>query len=106
MEQNQILLKILSVGDSQTGKSCIIKKYCEGRFVQKYITTIGVDYGVKKMQMRNKSIAINFFDLSGDEVYYEITKEFFKDSQGVLLVIDLANRKSFENIKKWEQRAL
>lgn len=102
MEQNQILFKILSVGDSQTGKSCIIKKYCEGRFVQKYITTIGVDYGVKKMSLHNKQIAINFFDLSGDEVYFDIVKEFFKDSQGVILVVDLTSKESFRNIRKWE----
>lgn len=41
--------QIISVGDTQVGKSCLIKRYCEGRFVPKYITTIGVDYGVKKM---------------------------------------------------------
>jgi DnaJ family protein C protein 27 len=63
--------------------------------VTKYITTIGVDYGVKKMTLRNKQIAINFFDLSGDEVYYDIVKEFFRDSQGVILVVDVTNRSSF-----------
>lgn len=40
------------------GKSCLIKRYCEGRFVQKYITTIGVDYGVKKMQVNGKKVAV------------------------------------------------
>lgn len=43
------MLKVASMGDTRVGKSCLIKRYCEGRFVDKYITTIGVDYGVKKM---------------------------------------------------------
>lgn len=60
------MLKIASIGDTRVGKSCLIKRYCEGRFVDKYITTIGVDYGVKKMPIQGKKCSINFFDLSGD----------------------------------------
>ena len=54
-----IFQKVLSVGDSQTGKSCLIKRYCEERFVSRYITTIGVDYGVKKMNLKNRKIAVS-----------------------------------------------
>ena len=42
----------------KVGKSCLIKRYCEGRFVSKYITTIGVDYGVKKMNLKGRKIAV------------------------------------------------
>ena len=69
---NQLLIKIISVGDTLTGKSCLIKRYCEGKFVQRYITTIGVDYGVKKIKIKDKLICINFFDISGDDDYTEI----------------------------------
>ncbi|EAR95255.2 small guanosine triphosphatase family Ras-related in brain (Rab) family protein (macronuclear) [Tetrahymena thermophila SB210] len=101
--ESQILLKILSVGDTQVGKSCLIKRYCEERFVNKYITTIGVDYGVKKMAVMGKKTAVNFFDLSGDDDYEEIRNPFFKDAQGVILVFDLENRESFTNLIKWER---
>lgn len=57
------------MGDTKVGKSCIIKRYCEGRFVQKYITTIGVDYGVKKVTVSGRKVAVNFFDLSGSADY-------------------------------------
>ncbi len=60
---------MISIGDAKTGKSCIIKRYCEGKFVNKYITTIGVDYGVKKVSVNNKSVAVNFFDISGSPDY-------------------------------------
>lgn len=90
-----MLLKIISVGDSQTGKSCLIKRYCEGKFINKYVTTIGVDYGVKKMNIGNRRVAINFFDLSGDDDYKDIRNPFFADAQGVLLVCDITDKSTF-----------
>lgn len=109
MEGNQILLKVtrfiiqlISVGDAKTGKSCIIKRYCESKFVNKYITTIGVDYGVKKVNINNKTVAVNFFDISGSPDYEEIRNPFFEHSQIVLLVFDLGNKQSFQNIGRWE----
>jgi DnaJ family protein C protein 27 len=96
-------MQLISIGDTKTGKSCIIKRYCEGRFVQKYITTIGVDYGVKKVTVNGKKVAVNFFDLSGSSEYEEIRNPFLEDSQVILLVFDLDNRESFNNLSKWEQ---
>lgn len=93
---------MISIGDPKAGKSCIIKRYCEGRFVSKYITTIGVDYGVKKININNKRVAVNFFDLSGSPDYEDIRNNFFEDSQVVLLVFDLDNKQSFLNLPKWE----
>ena len=73
-------IQLISVGDTKVGKSCIIKRYCEGRFVQKYVTTIGVDYGVKKITVAGRKVAVNFFDLSGSPDYDEIRNPFFQDS--------------------------
>jgi DnaJ homolog subfamily C member 27 len=98
-------IKILSVGDPECGKSCIIKRYCEGRFVNKYISTIGVDYGVKKMNIQGIKVAINFFDLSGQRDYEEIRKEFFKDSQGVILTFEKNDKSTFANLQRWEREA-
>lgn len=58
-------IKLISMGDVEVGKSCLIKKYCEGNFVNEYITTIGIDYGVKKVPFNDTLVAINIFDLSG-----------------------------------------
>jgi DnaJ family protein C protein 27 len=48
----------MSIGDAESGKSCLIKRYCEGRFIQRYITTIGVDYGVKKSTIKNRNVSV------------------------------------------------
>jgi len=64
-----LTIKIVSVGNAEVGKSCLIKRYCEGRFVKRYISTIGIDYGVKKLSLKGYNVSVNFFDLSGSEDY-------------------------------------
>eukprot|EP01041_Mallomonas_annulata_P007745 gene7746-15843_t len=94
-------IKILSVGSSQSGKSCLIKRYCEERFISKYIATIGVDYGVKPVQIDGNTVRVNFWDLSGLSEFFEIRNEFYKDTQGVLLVYDVSSRESFDELDSW-----
>jgi GTPase SAR1 family protein len=54
-------IKIISMGSGGCGKSCIIKRFCEERFVTKYIATIGVDYGVKPVQVDGEDVRVNFW---------------------------------------------
>jgi len=75
--------KVISVGSAGCGKSSLIKRYCEERFVQKYVTTVGVDFGVKSVNVRGTEIKINFWDLAVHPDFYEIRNEFYKDTQGV-----------------------
>lgn len=100
-----IRIKILSLGSEGVGKSCLIKRYCEGRFVQKYITTIGVDYGVKPVQILGNNVKVNFFDTSGGNDYKDIRIEFFENSSGVVVVYDVTNRKSFAELDSWLDEA-
>lgn len=50
-KEKHVAFKIVSVGNAEVGKSCLIKWYCEGWFIKRYISTIGIDYGVKKMEL-------------------------------------------------------
>ena len=100
--EEPVAFKILSIGNQEVGKSCLIKRYCEGRFVKRYISTIGIDYGVKKMNLDGTNISINFFDLSGNDDYKLIREEFYEDSEGVLMVYDVDNRDSYVNLVHWE----
>ncbi|EFO61041.1 RabB [Giardia lamblia P15] len=96
-----IRLKVTTAGMSQVGKSCLIKYYCEGRFVKKYLPTIGVDYGVRALDLEGCTVRINFFDLSGLDEYQDIRKEFYSDTQGLLLIFDMSNRDSFTALEKY-----
>ena len=95
-------LKIISMGDSGVGKSCLIKRYCEDKFVSKHVATIGIDFGVKPVTIDGAGQArVNFFDFAGGAEYLEIRNEFYKDAQGVLLVFDVASAKSLEALGGW-----
>lgn len=98
-------IKVLSLGNGATGKSCLIKRYCEERFVQKYIATIGVDYGVKPVRIEGADVRVNFWDLSGHPEFFEIRNEFYKDTQGVILVYDVSSYESFEELDNWMAEA-
>jgi len=94
-------IKILTLGESFVGKSTLIKAYCEGKFISDYIPTIGIDYGVRTTKIEELDVKINFWDVAGDPVYFEVRNEFYRETHGVMLVFDLSSRKSFENLNQW-----
>jgi DnaJ family protein C protein 27 len=98
-------IKILSIGPGGGGKSCLVKRYCEERFIAKYIATIGVDYGVKPVDIDGMNVKVNFWDLSGHQEFFEIRNEFYKDAQGILLVYDVTSRESFDELDGWLSEA-
>ena len=98
-------IKVLSMGSGGCGKSCLIKRFCEERFVSKYIATIGVDYGVKPIKLDGMDVRVNFWDLSGHQEFFEIRNEFYKDTQGILLVYDVTQRITFQSLGTWVEEA-
>lgn len=99
--KQSIRIKIISMGNAESGKSCIIKRYCEKRFVHKYLATIGIDYGVTKVTIRDKDVKVNIFDMAGHPIFYEVRNEFYKDTQGAIIVFDVSDRNSFEALDSW-----
>ena len=99
-------IKIVSLGESRVGKSCLIKRFCEGnRFVAQYIPTIGIDYGARQFSVDNTSFYAHFWDMSGDDSYYEVRNEFYGDTDGFLLVFDLSQKDSFQQLGRWVDEA-
>ncbi|XP_060589581.1 dnaJ homolog subfamily C member 27-like [Ruditapes philippinarum] len=94
-------IKIISMGNAEVGKSCIIKRYCEKRFVHKYLATIGIDYGVSKVTIKDREVKVNIFDMAGHPIFYEVRNEFYKDTQGAIVVFDVSDRSSFESLDHW-----
>ncbi|EPY38655.1 ras family protein-like protein [Angomonas deanei] len=118
-------IKVLFVGDATVGKSCLIKRFCEGRFVNKYIPTIGIDYGVKKIDINPKKytdlthqnnnnnnnnlplqVRVNFWDVAGSAECFEIRNEFYTATQGIILVYDVTSRDSFDHLQQWWEELL
>mmetsp|Transcript_6869 Transcript_6869/g.18435 ORF Transcript_6869/g.18435 Transcript_6869/m.18435 type:complete len:210 (-) Transcript_6869:768-1397(-) len=98
-------IKVISLGDQAVGKSCLIKRYCEEKFIQKYVPTIGIDYGVKPYKLGDYEVRVNLWDLAGAPDYAEVRNEFYKDTQGCILVYDVTNRACFEALEGWLKEA-
>ncbi|KAH8857079.1 DnaJ likeubfamily C member 27 [Schistosoma japonicum] len=94
-------VKVITMGDEDTGKSCLIKRFCEKRFVSKYLPTIGIDYGVFRTKVGNKELRVDIFDMSGNPAFYDIRNEFYKDTNGAILIFDVTKRRTFENLMVW-----
>ena len=100
-ELPELKLKILLIGDSSVGKTCMILKYIDNNFPETHIATIGVEYKSKIIYTDKYKITLNIWDTSGQERFKSITKSFFINANGALFVYDITNNKSFENVKNW-----
>ena len=96
-----INLKILLVGDSTVGKTTLISKYCDNQFSPDHITTIGVEYKNKTIDLNGRKTNLQIWDTSGQERYQSITKNFYRNADGILFVFDVTNQDSFDHIKNW-----
>ena len=101
MEENPSL-KIVILGNICVGKTCILNRFADNSFGDQYQPTIGLDYRVKQMLLSNKkTVKIQIWDTSGEERFLSLTKNFFKGANGALIVYDITNRKSFEDVERW-----
>ena len=94
-------LKILVIGDSGVGKSSIITKYLDNFFSDMHISTIGIDFRIKKMNIDGKSITLQLWDVAGQEKFRSTTSIYFRRCNGIIILFDVTNRESFDNVKKW-----
>ena len=95
------LLKYIIIGDPAVGKSNILLKYAHNKFTNEYQSTIGVEFGAKNLTIEGKVFRIQIWDTAGQENFRSITRAYYKNSVCALIVYDITNRSSFENIISW-----
>ncbi|KAL4237855.1 Ras-related protein Rab-15 [Mactra antiquata] len=95
------LLRLLLVGETGVGKTCILCRFASGDFVESHISTIGIDFKMKTIDIEGKTVKTQIWDTAGQERFEAITKQFYRRAQGILLVFDICSRKSYEAIPKW-----
>lgn len=96
-----ILLRLLLVGETGVGKTCLLCKYTNDEFINAHISTIGIDFKMKTLQIDDRKVKVQIWDTAGQERFESITKQFYRRAQGVLLVYDISSRSSYESIPKW-----
>ena len=93
--------QILIIGNSVVGKTSILTKYTSKTYNENYVATVGLDYFTKDEIIDNKTIRVKIWDTAGQERYKAITKCFFQRAQGIMIVYDVTNKKSFDDLKMW-----
>ena len=94
--------KILILGDPAVGKSCFLARYVENSFENVYMSTAGMDYKYKDVELGDgKLIKLQIWDTAGQERYRTLTTNLYKGAVGIVLIYDITNKKTFENVRSW-----
>jgi Ras-related protein Rab-8A len=94
-------IKLLMIGDSGVGKTCLLLRYANDSFSPTFITTIGIDFKIKNIEIDQKRVKLQIWDTAGQERFRTITTSYFRGAQGIVLVYDVTDRRSFESIRNW-----
>ncbi|KAI5133041.1 Ras-related protein Rab-1A [Nematocida ausubeli] len=101
MHEEYALFKILVVGSSGVGKTCILLRYTDSIYKETYGTTIGVDFKMKNITVDDKVVKLQLWDTAGQERFRTITSSYYRNANGILLVFDTTDPESFNDLKGW-----
>lgn len=95
------LFKILMIGDSGVGKSCMLLRFVDQQYNETYISTIGVDFRIKTVEIDGRKVKLQIWDTAGQERFRTITSSYYRGAHGVMIVYDVTSASSFTNVKQW-----
>ena len=101
-KQEKKLFKIITLGDSGVGKTCILRRFVTGKFDKNTLSMIGFETSSKEIVLKNGTkVTLQLIDTAGQENYHALSTTYIRNSDGVLFVFSHDSRESFNNIKKW-----
>ena len=95
--------QLLIIGDASVGKTSIFSRFTTGFFSAHYVATIGIDNYKKDITIDDKIVRVQLWDTAGAEKYYSLTKGFFRNAQGIMVVFDVTNSETYDNVRHWTQ---
>ena len=97
------LFKLLLIGDSGVGKSCLLLRFADDTYTESYISTIGVDFKIRTIELDGKTTKLQVWDTAGQERFRTITSSYYRGAHGIIVVYDVTDQESFNNVKQWLQ---
>ncbi|XXQ35831.1 Ras family [Plasmodiophora brassicae] len=95
------LFKLVLIGDSGVGKSCLLLRFADDSFTDSYISTIGVDFRFRTVNIDNKMVKLQIWDTAGQERFRTITSAYYRGAHGIILVYDVTSSGSFDHVEEW-----
>lgn len=102
-------LKLVTIGDSGVGKSWLLLRWAteSDKFIKTHsMFTVGIDFKMKNVEIDDQKVKIQVWDTAGQERFRTITTSYYRSSQGILLVYDITDVKSFQSIRSWISQIL
>jgi small GTP-binding protein len=102
MDKNEKTLKIIILGSSEVGKTCILNRYFHNDFKENLLSTVGIDFQTKFFKFDgDQKIKVNYIDTAGEEKFRAISVNYLKGTNGVILVFDITNKETFDLLETW-----
>ena len=95
--------KLLIVGNSSVGKSAILLRFADDKYDESYVSTIGIDFKVRSIDIDGKRVKMQIWDTAGQEKFRTIGTAYYRNTHGVILVYDVTSKESFLSIERWLQ---
>ncbi|ORX35362.1 putative ras-related protein ypt1 [Kockovaella imperatae] len=97
------LFKLLLIGDSGVGKSCLLLRFADDTYTESYISTIGVDFKIRTIDLEGKTVKLQIWDTAGQERFRTITSSYYRGAHGIIVVYDVTDSDTYNNVKQWLQ---
>ncbi|XP_061922587.1 ras-related protein Rab-19-like isoform X2 [Entelurus aequoreus] len=97
------LFKIILIGDSNVGKTCVVQNFRSGVFSEKQQNTIGVDFTVRTLDIEGKKVKMQVWDTAGQERFRTITQSYYRSAHGAMITYDITKGSTFESVTDWIQ---
>lgn len=94
-------IKVLLLGDSGVGKTCLMLRFSENKFTDSHVATVGIDFKLEKISVGNATVKLQIWDTAGQERFRNLTQAYFRNAKAVMLVFDVTDLTSFQNIEVW-----
>ncbi|TNN50350.1 Ras-related protein Rab-19 [Liparis tanakae] len=95
------LFKIILIGDSNVGKTCLVQNFKSGIFSERQQNTIGVDFTVRTVDIEGRRVKMQVWDTAGQERFRTITQSYYRSAHGAIIAYDITRRPTFDSVENW-----